>query len=102
MSESVLLMSWRIVESLRFNSSTCSTLKLTGWLGKPMANHALIEALKASQSSKIQRNFKLRIGARSSELALGAWLDPDVWGLDLFARILVFFVFLFDAGGNSH
>jgi hypothetical protein len=36
MSESLLFTSWRIAESFRFNSLTCSTLKVTGSIGNGM------------------------------------------------------------------
>src|SRR6266481_5130403 len=52
MSDRALLMSWRMLESLWFNSSTCLALKVIGWLGKAITHDAPNVASNASQSSE--------------------------------------------------
>ena len=47
--DSWLLMSCRMVESFVFKSATCSTVKVTGWLGKGMADNGLKAGEKASR-----------------------------------------------------
>ena len=50
--ERLLLMSCRILASWRFNSPSCSIVKVTGSLGRPISKLVLNRALKASLEAR--------------------------------------------------
>src|ERR1700733_10959006 len=59
MSERLLCTSWRMVESLRFNSSISATVNVTGCVGKPIPHSDLNNGPKQDWKYRLQTGTRL-------------------------------------------